>query len=96
MKMNAFEKIENLREIRKGTGKNQQQFWSEIGITQSGGSRYESGRNIPKSIRALIKIVHIEKIALSEINGDDFKIAQLLKTEEPELYKKIKSMAKKV
>lgn len=93
--MNAFQKIDNLKEIRKAVGKNQQEFWSEIGITQSGGSRYEAGRNMPKSVRALLQIVHVEKIPLSEINGADFKIAQKLKAEEPELYKKIKSMPKK-
>ena len=31
------------REIRRKLGLNQQQFWSKIGVTQSGGSRYESG-----------------------------------------------------
>ena len=36
------------REIRRKLGLNQQQFWSKIGVTQSGGSRYESGRNMPR------------------------------------------------
>ena len=45
--MKSFEKIENIRDIRKKLGLNQMDFWSRIGVTQSGGSRYESGRNMP-------------------------------------------------
>lgn len=39
---------------RKLSGLNQQQFWSRFGVTQSGGSRYESGRNIPLPTAMLI------------------------------------------
>ena len=34
----------NHKVIRVKAGLNQSQFWSRIGVTQSGGSRYESGR----------------------------------------------------
>jgi transcriptional regulator with XRE-family HTH domain len=44
----------NLQINRKLSGLNQQQYWSRYGITQSGGSRYESGRNIPKPAAMLI------------------------------------------
>ena len=33
---------------------NQKDFWSRYGVTQSGGSRYESGRNIPKPLAILL------------------------------------------
>ena len=33
--------------IRKKLSLNQSDFWTPFGVTQSGGSRYESGRNIP-------------------------------------------------
>ncbi len=46
----TIEKID-AREIRRKLGMNQQQFWSTLGVTQSGGSRYESGRNMPKPVR---------------------------------------------
>ena len=36
----SFDAIENPREIRKKLGMNQQEFWGQIGVTQSGGSRY--------------------------------------------------------
>ena len=37
----TIEKID-AREIRRKLGMNQQQFWSTLGVTQSGGSRYET------------------------------------------------------
>ena len=52
--MKLFEKIPNPREIRRKLGLNQQEFWSRIGVTQSGGSRYESGRKIPRPVLALV------------------------------------------
>lgn len=45
-----------LREIRKGLGLNQSQFWSHFLITQSGGSRYESGREIPDTVQLLLNL----------------------------------------
>ena len=35
---------------------NQQEFWGRIGVTQSGGSRYESGRNMPKPVQELLRV----------------------------------------
>ena len=90
----SFETIENPRDIRKKLGMNQQEFWGQIGVTQSGGSRYESGRNIPKAVRELLRLVHIEKVNLAKINGDDLAITQLLKVKEPELYKTLKKEIK--
>lgn len=49
-----------VKAIRQKLGLNQQQFWSPIGVTQSGGSRYETGRNIPKPVRLLIGIAYDE------------------------------------
>ena len=39
---------------RQKLGINQTKFWSRVGVTQSGGSRYESGRKIPKPVMALV------------------------------------------
>ena len=33
-------------------------FWSRVGVTQSGGSRYESGRNIPRPVQMLLRIAY--------------------------------------
>ncbi len=42
------------RDKRKSIGLNQVEFWSRVGVTQSGGSRYESDRAIPKTVQILL------------------------------------------
>jgi transcriptional regulator with XRE-family HTH domain len=81
------------RDIRRRLGLNQQQFWSTIGVTQSGGSRYESGRNMPKPVRELLRLVHVEGIDIASITRDDWEVVEYLKTKEPEMYKSLKKSA---
>ncbi|MDF0606316.1 transcriptional regulator [Neisseriaceae bacterium TC5R-5] len=88
--MKLFEKITNPREIRRKLGLNQQEFWSRIGVTQSGGSRYESGRNMPKPVRELLRLVHVEQIDLSKVRREDFEIVEYLKETHPDLYKSLR------
>ena len=92
--MKSFEQIENIRDIRKKLGLNQMDFWSRIGVTQSGGSRYESGRNMPKPVRELLRLVHIENVDLAIVNREDLTIATLLKERQPELYASLRKEAK--
>ena len=92
--MSSFPQITNIREIRKKLGLNQNEFWSKIGVTQSGGSRYESGRNMPKPVRELLRLVHIERIELSKVNKKDLEIAALLKKHNPELYAELSKQTK--
>lgn len=47
--------LANIRALREASGENQGVFWKRFGVTQSGGSRYESGRTIPLPIRLLIQ-----------------------------------------
>ena len=82
------------REIRRKLGLNQQQFWSKIGVTQSGGSRYESGRNMPRPVRELLRLVHVEQIDIQRIKREDVDIVDYLKSEDPDLYKTLKKAAK--
>ena len=82
------------REIRRKLGLNQQQFWSRIGVTQSGGSRYESGRNMPKPVRELLRLVHVEQIDISKIKRDDWEVVEYLKSSDPDLFKSLKKAAK--
>ena len=44
--------------MRQKTGLNQTKFWSRVGIGQSAGSRYESGRNIPRPVQMLLRIAY--------------------------------------
>jgi DNA-binding transcriptional regulator YiaG len=88
------EKSNEPREIRRKLGMNQQQFWSKIGVTQSGGSRYESGRNMPRPVRELLRLVHVEQIDTQRIKREDLDIVEFLKSEDPDLYKTLKKAVK--
>lgn len=84
----------NAREIRRKLGLNQQQFWSKIGVTQSGGSRYESGRNMPRPVQQLLRLVHVEQIDIGKIKRDDWEVVEYLKSSDPELFRSLKKAAK--
>src|SRR5574343_518063 len=88
--MKLFDKIPNPRETRRKLGLNQQTFWSRVGVTQSGGSRYESGREMPKPVRELLRLVHIEQIDLTRVRRDDLEIVDYLRSTHPDLYKSLK------
>ena len=53
-------------EIRWKLGMNQTDFWSPFGVTQSCGSRYESGRNIPRPVQILLAAKHGKAAAKRE------------------------------
>jgi transcriptional regulator with XRE-family HTH domain len=91
--MKPFERISNPREIRRRLRMNQQEFWSRIGVTQSGGSRYESGRSMPKPVRELLRLVHIEGIPLERARGEDFEVVSYLKKANPKLYTSLRKAA---
>ena len=44
--------------MRKKLNVNQSEFWSRVGLGQSAGSRYESGRNIPRPVQMLLRIAY--------------------------------------
>lgn len=48
----------SIAEFRKSLQMNQTPFWNAVGVTQSGGSRYEQGRNIPKPVLMLLKSIY--------------------------------------
>jgi len=93
--MKPFERISNPREIRRKLRLNQQEFWSRIGVTQSGGSRYESGRGMPKPVRELLRLVHIEGVKLDNVKGDDLHVVSYLKQSNPRLYRSLRKAAAK-
>lgn len=74
------------REIRQGLGMTQQEFWNKIGVTQSGGSRYERGRALPKPIKELLRLVYIERIDLTKLNKADVDVVNYLHKNNPDLY----------
>ncbi len=91
--MSASEKID-AREIRRRLGMNQQEFWSQIGVTQSGGSRYESGRNMPRPVQHLLRLVHVERVDISNIRREDLDVIEYLKATNPSLLRDLKKRAR--
>lgn len=87
--MKILDKLFNPRDVRRKLGLNQQEFWTKIGVTQSGGSRYESGRSMPKPVRELLRLVHVEQVDLSRVRREDFEIIDYLKENHPDLYKSL-------
>jgi len=85
-----LDRVLNPREIRRRLGLNQEQFWTQIGVTQSGGSRYESGREMPKPVRELLRLVHVEQIDLTQVKRIDFEIISYLKESHPDLYRSLR------
>ena len=92
--MRPFDKISNPRQIRNRLSMNQQEFWARIGVTQSGGSRYESGRKMPKPVRELLRLVHVEGMELASAKRDDLEIIAYIKR-NPGLYRKLRKAAVK-
>jgi transcriptional regulator with XRE-family HTH domain len=92
--LKIFDRVLNPREIRRRLGLNQEQFWTQIGVTQSGGSRYESGRDMPKPVRELLRLVHVEQVDLSQVKRVDFEIISYLKETHPDLYRSLKRAAR--
>ena len=92
--MKFFDRVLNPREIRRRLGMNQEQFWTQIGVTQSGGSRYESGREMPRPVKELLRLVHVEQIDLSQVKRIDFEIISYLKESHPDLYRSLRRAAR--
>lgn len=52
----------NMAALRSEMGLNQSRFWNPIGVTQSGASRYESGRPIPQPTRIALAMIYANEI----------------------------------
>ncbi len=92
--MKIFNFSINPKEIRRKLGLNQQDFWTRIGVTQSGGSRYESGREMPKPVQELLRLVHVEKLDLTRVKKEDFEVIEYLKQNHPDLYRNLRKASK--
>lgn len=44
--------------LRQQLALSQTAFWNRIKVTQSGGSRYESGRDLPQPVRLLLHLAY--------------------------------------
>lgn len=81
----------NVKALRRNLGLNQSEFWGRLGVTQSAGSRYESGRRMPKPVMELLRICHIERIDLSQVHAADLALLDYIKASRPELLMGLRS-----
>jgi len=54
----AASKQTDYKTLRTKLRMNQTEFWSRIGVTQSGGSRYEGGRQAPEPTRIVVDLAY--------------------------------------
>lgn len=52
--------IKDYKTLRANMRLNQAEFWGRLGVTQSGGSRYENGRSVPKAVAILAHLVYVQ------------------------------------
>lgn len=72
--------LSNIQEHRRKLGMNQSEFWSRYGVTQSGGSRYESGRNMPLPTAILIYLLETGQLADDQLAAAKKAIAKSRRT----------------
>lgn len=69
MKLKVYTGSE-VRELRRKLHLNQSEFWTPFQTTQSGGSRYESGREIPDPVQVLLNIAFNTDAKAAAIFGE--------------------------
>lgn len=83
------------KELRLQLGLTQGEFWAPAGVSQSGGSRYESGRKLPPAISALLHLVHIEMVNVQSLRGDDVRVGAQLREDDPAHYEALLKLSLK-
>lgn len=76
--LSLFARITKPRELRQELGMNQTEFWNTVGATQSAGSRYEAGREMPVQTQAMVKLVHVHKIDISNLQDEQLHALRLM------------------
>lgn len=86
----------NIRLLRELSGLDQTNFWKRVGITQSGGSRYENNeRRVPKPVESLLRLVYVEKVDINTVKHEDVELVAYLKTERKDEYMQLRKDAAK-
>ena len=61
--------ISALRQFRISKRESQEKFWGRFGVTQSSGSRFETGLGIPPPVAILVKLYLIGKLSDGDLPG---------------------------
>jgi predicted transcriptional regulator len=92
--MKAEKAVIDVAAIRSKLEINQPPFWARLGVTQSGGARYENGRNMPRPVQELVRLVYVENVDIKKIKREDMDVVEYLRAEKPTLFKELKKEAK--
>ena len=65
--MKKLNMLAQVTAARRLSGLDQSAFWSRFGITQSGGSRLETGRKLPKPVKILMWLYDNGKISNQDL-----------------------------
>lgn len=61
--------MQYVRELRGIKNENQTQFWQRFGVTQSRGSRFEKGEDVPTAVALLIELYRQEKVSDKDLHA---------------------------
>ncbi|HZV67431.1 MAG TPA: helix-turn-helix transcriptional regulator [Telluria sp.] len=67
--MQSSSNISALRQFRISKRESQEKFWGRFGVTQSSGSRFETGLGIPAPVAILVKLYLIGKLSDGDLPG---------------------------
>jgi hypothetical protein len=59
----------DLRQLRISKRESQEKFWGRFGVTQSSGSRFETGLSIPAPVAILLKLYVNGKLNDGDLQG---------------------------
>lgn len=59
----------DLRQLRISRRESQEKFWGRFGVTQSSGSRFETGLSIPAPVAILLKLYVNGKLNDGDLQG---------------------------
>jgi hypothetical protein len=61
--------VGDLRQLRISKRESQEKFWGRFGVTQSSGSRFETGLTIPTPVAILLKLYVNGKLSDGDLLG---------------------------
>ncbi|WP_211222832.1 helix-turn-helix domain-containing protein [Paludibacterium yongneupense] len=70
------------RALRRQKGLNQQLFWNQVGVTQSGGSRYENERSVPAPVAELVRLHHELGIDTRQVTPQNAALIRAILSEQ--------------
>jgi hypothetical protein len=67
--LEAHPPLGDLRQLRISKRESQEKFWGRFGVTQSSGSRFETGLSIPAPVAILLKLYVNGKLNDGDLQG---------------------------